>query len=52
MNGVLAMLILAVVATIALAMWSPARNSGTRDAASLADAKADARRVINASAGR
>ena len=46
MNGVLLVLILVVVAAIALAVWSSSRASGNRNAASLADAKADARRVI------
>lgn len=52
MNGVLVVLILAVVAAIALAMWSSSRNSGNRNAASLADAKADARRVIERLGGQ
>ncbi|HOB48595.1 MAG TPA: DUF1542 domain-containing protein [Mycobacterium sp.] len=52
MNGVLVMLIIAVVALIALAMWSSSRASGNRNAASLADAKADARRVIERLGGQ
>lgn len=52
MNGVLVVLLLVVVAVIALAMWSSARNTGTRNAASLADAKADARRVIERLGGQ
>ena len=46
MNNALLILVIAVVGAIALAMWSSSRASGTRSAASLADAKADARRVI------
>lgn len=52
MNGFLVVLILAVVAVIGLAMWSSARNSGTRTAAGLADAKADARRAIERLGGQ
>ena len=52
MNNVLVLLILVVLATVALAMWSSSRNSGTRTAASLADAKADARRVIERLGGQ
>jgi hypothetical protein len=52
MNGVLVLLILLVVGAIALAMWSSSRNSGNRDAATLADAKADARRVIDRLGGQ
>ena len=52
MNGFLVVLILAVVAVIGLAMWSSSRNSGTRNAATLADAKADARRVIERLGGQ
>ena len=52
MNGFLVVLILAVVAVIALAMWSSSRNTGSRNAASLADAKADARRVIERLGGQ
>ncbi len=52
MNGVLLVLILVVVGAIALAMWSSSRNSGNRNAASLADAKADARRVIERLGGQ
>lgn len=52
MNGVLVMLLLAVVATIALAMWSSSRATGSRNAAGLADAKADARRVIERLGGQ
>lgn len=52
MNNVLVLLILVVLGTVALAMWSSSRNSGTRTAASLADAKADARRVIERLGGQ
>ncbi len=52
MNGVLLVLILVVVAAIALAIWSSSRASGNRNAASLADAKADARRVIERLGGQ
>lgn len=52
MNGVLVVLILVVVGAIALAMWSSSRNTGSRNAASLADAKADARRVIDRLGGQ
>ena len=52
MNGVLVMLLIAVLAAVALAMWSSSRNSGNRAAASLADAKADARRVIERLGGQ
>lgn len=52
MDGFLLLLILVVVAAIGLAMWSSARNSGRRKEASLADAKADARRVIDRLGGQ
>ena len=52
MNSALLILIIAVVGAIALAMWSSSRASGTRSAASLADAKADARRVIERLGGQ
>lgn len=52
MNGVLVVLILLVVAAIALAVWSSSRASGNRAAAGLADAKADARRVIERLGGQ
>ena len=52
MNGVLLVLILVVVAAIGLAVWSSSRASGNRNAASLADAKADARRVIERLGGQ
>ena len=52
MNGVLVMLILFVVAALALAMWSSSRATGSRNAAGLADAKADARRVIERLGGQ
>lgn len=52
MNGVLLLLLIAVVGAIALAMVSSSRASGNRNAASLADAKADARRVIERLGGQ
>ena len=52
MNNALMILVIAVVGTIALAMWSSSRASGTRSAAGLADAKADARRVIERLGGQ
>ena len=52
MNGVLLVLIIFVVAAIALAVWTSSRNSGRRNEASLADAKADARRVIERLGGQ
>lgn len=52
MNSVLLVLILVVLAAIALAVWSSSRASGSRNAASLADAKADARRVIERLGGQ
>ena len=52
MNGVLVLLLIAVVGAIALAMVSSSRASGNRNASSLADAKADARRVIERLGGQ
>ena len=52
MNGVLLVLIILVVAAIGLAVWSASRNAANRSAASLADAKADARRVIERLGGQ
>jgi hypothetical protein len=52
MNGVLLILIIVVVAAIGLAVFSASRNSSNRSAASLADAKADARRVIERLGGQ
>jgi hypothetical protein len=52
MNGVLLVLIIVVVAVIALAVVTSSRASGKRNAASLADAKADARRVIERLGGQ
>ena len=52
MNNALLILVIAVVGAIALAMWSSSRASGTRSAASLSDAKADARRVIERLGGQ
>jgi hypothetical protein len=52
MNAVLMVLIVLVVAAIGLAIWSSSRASGNRTAAALADAKADARRVIDRLGGQ
>jgi hypothetical protein len=52
MNGVLLVLIILVVAAIGLAVFSASRNSSSRSAATLADAKADARRVIDRLGGQ
>jgi hypothetical protein len=52
MNSVLLVLIILVVAAIGLAVWSSSRASGNRTAASLADAKADARRLIERLGGQ
>ncbi|KUI38870.1 hypothetical protein AU195_23065 [Mycobacterium sp. IS-1496] len=52
MNGVLLVLIIVVVAALALAVYSSSKASGRRTAESLADAKADARRVIERLGGQ
>ncbi|MBJ7400506.1 MAG: DUF1542 domain-containing protein, partial [Mycolicibacterium sp.] len=52
MNTGLLILVIVVVGVIFLAMRSSSRVSGTRAAASLADAKADARRVIERLGGQ
>ncbi|KDF01484.1 hypothetical protein Y900_021755 [Mycolicibacterium aromaticivorans JS19b1 = JCM 16368] len=52
MNGVLVVLILVVIGVIVLAVVSSSRASGNRSAAALADAKADARRVIERLGGQ
>jgi hypothetical protein len=52
MNGVLLVLILLVVAAIGVAVYASSNASGKRTAASLADAKADARRVIERLGGQ
>src|SRR5262245_5812080 len=52
MNGVLIVLIILVIAAIGLAVYSSKRASGKRAAAALADAKADARRVIERLGGQ
>ena len=52
MNGLLLVLIIVVVGAIGLAVWSTSRNSASRNAASLADAKADARRTIDRLGGQ
>ncbi len=52
MNGALLILILLVLVAIGFAMYSSSRATGRRTAASLADAKADARRVIERLGGQ
>ena len=52
MNSGLFLILLVVVAGIGLAMWSSSRATGSRTAASLSDAKADARRVIERLGGQ
>ena len=52
MNGVLLVLVIVVIGAIGLAVWSASRNSASRNAASLADAKADARRAIDRLGGQ
>jgi hypothetical protein len=52
MNAVLLILIIVVVGAIMLAVVGSSRASGNRAAASLADAKADARRVIERLGGQ
>jgi hypothetical protein len=52
MDGFLLMLIIVVVAAIGLVVWRSSRNSADRSATSLADAKADARRVIERLGGQ
>ena len=52
MNGVLLVLIIVVIAAIGLAVYGSSKASGRRSAASLADAKADARRVIERLGGQ
>lgn len=52
MNGVLLVLIIVVIAAIALAVYTSSKASGKRSAASLADAKADARRLIERLGGQ
>src|SRR3954467_3201320 len=52
MDGILLVLILVVVGAIGLVVWSASRNTANRNATSLADAKADARRVIDRLGGQ
>jgi hypothetical protein len=52
MNGVLLVLIIVVIVAIGLAIYSSSKVSGRRNAASLADAKADARRLIERLGGQ
>jgi hypothetical protein len=52
MNGVLVVLIVLVVAAIALAVYGSSKATNKRNAASLADAKADARQAIERLGGQ
>src|SRR5215213_2446251 len=52
MDGLLLVLILVVVGAIGLVVWRASRNTANRNAASLADAKADARRTIDRLGGQ
>ncbi|MEW5810184.1 MAG: DUF1542 domain-containing protein [Actinomycetota bacterium] len=52
MEGVLLLLIVLVVAAIGIAVYTSSKASGQRSAASLADAKADARRLIERLGGQ
>jgi hypothetical protein len=52
MNTGLLLILLAVMGLLAVTMVSSKRNSGNRNSASLADAKADARRVIERLGGQ
>lgn len=52
MNGALLVLIVLVIAAIGLAVYSSSRATGRRSAVSLADAKADARRIIERLGGQ
>src|SRR5260370_35844574 len=52
MNGVVLILIIVVVAAVGLAVYRSSKASGSRNAASLADAKADARRLIERLGGQ
>jgi hypothetical protein len=52
MDGFLLVLIIVVVGAIGLVVWSASRNSANRNATSLADAKADARRTIDRLGGQ
>ena len=52
MNGVVLVLIIVVIAAVGLAVYRSSKASGSRNAASLADAKADARRLIERLGGQ
>jgi hypothetical protein len=52
MNGLLLVLIVVIAAVIVFAVYSSSKASGNRNAASLADAKADARRLIERLGGQ
>lgn len=52
MNSVLLVLLVVVLGIVALAVFSSSRSAGNRTAATLADAKADARRLIERLGGQ
>ena len=52
MNGFLLVLIVLVVVAIGFAVYGSSKATGKRNAASLADAKADARRLIDRLGGQ
>jgi len=52
MNGVLLILIVLVIAAIAFVVYSSSQANGRKSAESLADAQADARRVIERLGGQ
>src|SRR6201991_4040805 len=52
MDGILLVLIIVVIGGIGFAVYSSSKASGRRNAASLADAKADARRLIERLGGQ
>lgn len=52
MNSVLVILIILVIAVIAFIVYNSSKATGQRSAAALADAKADARRVIERLGGQ
>ena len=52
MDGILLVLIIVVIGGIGLAVYSSSKASGRRNAASLADAKADARRLTERLGGQ
>ena len=52
MSGFLVVLIIVVIAAVAILVYATQQASGRRNAATLADAKADARRVIERLGGQ